>query len=126
MNILLLLFVTWSLLQAARMHEFLHLCVNFMPNFFILQHSFGSCNPLLDKSVFLVTSVVVLLARRLTKLFLNIGIRFGFGSFGIRLGMAGPVIANDFRRRGEARRGKGIVLLLRFSTRHWQLSMKAN
>ena len=126
MNIRLLWFVTGGLLQAARMHKFLHLCVNFMLNFCVLQYSFGSCNPLLDKSVFLVTSVVALLARRLVELFLNIGIRFGFGSFGIRLGMAGPVIANDFRRRREAGRGKGIVLLLRFSTRHWQLSVTGN
>ncbi len=76
MNIRLLWFVTGSLLQAARMHKFLHLGVNFMLNFSVLQYSFGSGNPLLDKSVFLVTSVVALLARRLTELFLNIGIRF--------------------------------------------------
>ncbi len=101
MNIRLLWFVTGSLLQAARMHKFLHLGVNFMPNFFILQHSFGSCNPLRDKSVFLVTSVVALLARRLTELFLNIGIRFGFGSFGIRLGMAGPTFVGVEKPGGE-------------------------
>ena len=126
MNIRLLWFVTGGLLQAARMHKFLHLGVNFMLNFCVLQYSFGSCNPLLDKSVFLVTSVVALLARRLVEFFLNIGIRFGFGSFGIRLGMAGPVIANDFRRRREAGRGKGIVLLLRITTRHWQMSVTGN
>ncbi len=67
-----------------------------------------------------VRIIVALLARRLVELFLNIGIRIGFGSFGIWIGMAGPVIANGFRRRGEARRRRGIVLLLRISPRHWQ------
>ena len=126
MNIRLLWFVTGSLLQAARMHKFLHLSVNFMLNFGLPQYSIFSGDPLLDKSVFLVTSVVAPLARRLVKLFLNIGIRFGFGSFGIRLGMAGPVIENDFRRCREAGRRKGIVLLFRFSTRLWQSSVTGN
>jgi hypothetical protein len=36
--------------------------------------------------------------------FLNIGITFIFGSFGIRTGMAGPVIATGFLRRREAGR----------------------
>ncbi len=119
MNIRILLFVTGSLLQAASMHKFLHLSVYFMKNFGLLQYCIFSSDPLLDKSVFLVTIVVALLVRRLTELFLNIGIRFIFGSFCIRLGMAGPVIANGFLRRSEARRRKGIVLLLRFTTRHW-------
>ncbi len=120
MNIRLLLFVTGSLLQAIRMHKFLHFCVNFMLIFGLLQYGFFSTgsHPLLDKSVFLVTSVVALLARRLVELFLNIGISFGFSSFGIRTGMAGPVIVNGFRRRREAGRLRGIVPLLRFSTRH--------
>ncbi len=60
MNISLLLFVTGSRLQAASMHKFLHFSVNFMLNFSVLQYSLVSCNPLLDKSVFLVTSVVAL------------------------------------------------------------------
>jgi hypothetical protein len=83
--------------------------VNFMLNFSLLQYCIFSSNPLLDKSVFLVTSAVALLARRLVDLFLNIGIRFGFGSFGTRTGMAGPVIANDFRRRSAALLRRGIV-----------------
>ena len=37
MNIRLLWFVTGGLLQAARMHKFLHFCVNFMLNFCVLQ-----------------------------------------------------------------------------------------
>ncbi len=126
MNIRLLLFVTESLLQAARMHQFLHFGVNFMLNFSLLQCGIFSGDPLLDKSVFLITSVVALLARRLTELFFNIGIRFGFGSFGIRTGMAGPVIANGFLRRSEAGRRKGIVVLFRFATRHWQSSVTGN
>ncbi len=71
MNIRLLWFATRRLLQAARMHKFLHLGVKF-----------------LDKAVFLVNIVVALLARRLVAFFLVICIRFCFGSFGIRLGMA--------------------------------------
>ncbi len=118
--------MTGGLFQASRMHKFLHFGVNFMLNFCVLQHSFVSCNPLLDKSVFLVTSVVARLNSRVVVFFLNIGIRFRFGSFGIWLGMAGPVNANDFRRRREAGRQKGIVLLLRFSTRHWYSSVTGN
>ncbi len=101
MNIRLLWFVTGSLLQAARMHTFLHLGVNFMLNFGFLQYCIFSSDPLLDKTIFLVTSVVALLASRLVEFFLNIGIRFVFVSFGILLGMAGPVIATVFRRRSE-------------------------
>ncbi len=52
--------------------------------------------------------VLSLLARRLVELFLDIGIRFGFGSFGIRLGMAGPVIVIDFRWPIETGRRRGI------------------
>ncbi len=129
MNIRLLLFVTGSLLQAASMHTFLHLGVNFMRNFGLLQYGLFSSDPLLDKSIFLVTSVVALLDRRLVELFLNIAIRFRFGSFDIRrfrTSMAAHVIANDFRRRREAGRRRGIVLLLRFSTRHWQFSVTGN
>ncbi len=63
MNITLLWFVTGSLLQAARMHKFLHLGVNFMLNIGLLQYGIFSGDPLHDKSVFLVTSVVALLAR---------------------------------------------------------------
>ncbi len=36
--------------------------------------------------------ILSLLVRRRIELFLNIGIRFRFSSFGILLGMAGPVI----------------------------------
>ena len=67
--------------------------------------------------------VLSLLARRLIELFLNIGIKFNFGSFGIRLGMAGPVIAIGFRRRRETGRRRGIVLLLLFLIRHLQKSL---
>ena len=58
------------------------------------------------------------IARRLVEFFLDIGIRFGIGSFGIRLAMAGPVIANVFRQHSEAGRRKGSILLLRFWTKH--------
>ncbi len=40
--------------------------------------------------------------------------------------MAGPVIANGFLRRSEAGRRKGIIFLLRISTRHWQSSVTGN
>ena len=52
------------------------------------------------------------IARRLVDLFLDIGIRFGIGSFGIRLAMAGPVIANGFGGRSEAGLQKGSIVLL--------------
>ncbi len=66
-----------------------------------------SGGPLLDNPIRVVAIVAALLARRLIEFFLSIGIRFGFGSFDIWLGMAGPVIATDFLRRREAglRRG---------------------
>ena len=75
-----------------------------MINFFILQFGFSSGLPPLDFSVLAERMVLSLLARRLFELFLNIGIRFGFGSFGIRFGMAGPVIAIDLRRHRETGR----------------------
>ena len=56
--------------------------------------------------------VLALLARRLVELFLDIGSIFGIGSFGIRTGMAGPVIAIGFRRRSEAGRLKDSIVLL--------------
>ncbi len=107
-----------SLHQAAPLHKFLHERVNFMINFFILQFGFSSGFPPLDFSVLAERMVLSLLARRLVELFLNIGIRFGFGSFGILLGMAGPVIAIGFRRRRETGRRRGIELLLTLSIRH--------
>ena len=64
------------------------------------------------------------IARRLVEFFLDIGIRFYIGSFGIRLAMAGPVIANVFRQHSEAGRRRGSILLLIWSTRHWQLTDK--
>ena len=82
-----------------------------MLNFGILQQGMLSCGPLLDKSIRVVSSVVALLGRRLIELFLNIGIRFIFGSFGIRTGMAGPVNATDFRRRSQDGRRRGSIVL---------------
>ena len=54
------------------------------------------------------------IARRLVELFLDIGFRFGFHwhSFGIRLGMGGPIISNGFRRRREAGWPRDSILLL--------------
>ncbi len=65
MNIRLLGFVSGSFLQPARMHIFLHLGIDFMFNFGILQQPEGmrSGGPLFDKSIRVVTSVVALLAR---------------------------------------------------------------
>ena len=83
MNVSLLGFVSGSFLQAARMHKFLHLGVDFMINFGILQQVMRSGGPLLDKCIRVETSVVTLLARRLIELFLNICNRFRLGSFGI-------------------------------------------
>jgi hypothetical protein len=59
MNVSLLGFVSGSFLQAARMHIFLHLGVDFMLNFGILQQGMRSGGPLLDKTIRVVTSVVV-------------------------------------------------------------------
>ncbi len=103
MNNRSLLFVSGSLLKATSMQKFLHLGVSFMLNIGLLQYGIFSGDPLLDESVFLVAIVVALLARRLVEFFLNIGIRFGFGSFGIRLGMAGPVIATGVEEPGGER-----------------------
>ena len=111
MNISLLCFVSGSFFQATSTHIFLHLGIDFMSNFAILQQGMLSCGPLLDKSIRVVSSVVALLGRRLIELFLNIGIRFIFGSLGIRAGMAGPVIAIGFRQRRETRRQTGTASL---------------
>ncbi len=70
-----------------------------------------------------VRIVVAPLARELIELFLNIGIRIGCGSFGIWIGMAGPVI---FHQRGEAGLRRGSIALLIRSTRHRQSSVTAN
>ena len=112
------LLMSRSLHQAALLHKFLHERVNFMIDLFGLQFGIRAGLPPLDFSVLAERMVLSLLARRLIELFLNIGIRFIFGSFGLRLGMAGPVIAIGFRRHREAVRQKGIVLLLTFSIRH--------
>ncbi len=114
------LLVSRSLHQAALLHKFRHERVNFIIYFFILQFGFNSGLSPLDFSVLAERMVLSLLARRLTEFFLNIGNRFMFGSFGLRLCLAGPVIAAGFRRRREAGRQKGIVLLLTFSLRHRQ------
>ena len=100
-----------------------------MVNFCWLQYGIGAEDPLIDYTVFVGRSKLALLvhlARRLVELFLNIGIRFGIGSFGIRLGMGGPVIAIGFRRRREAGRLRGSIHLLRFWTRHCQSIVTAN
>ena len=75
-----------------------------MFNFSILHKRMRSSRPLLANSVRMGTRVIVLLARRLVKFFLDISIRFGFDSFGIRTAMAVTVIAVGFRRGGEAGR----------------------
>ena len=99
MNVGWLWLVSRGLFQAARMHKKLHLGVNFMFNYFGLLRCLRADGPLLDYSVSKGTSITSLLARRLAEFFLNIGFRIGFHSFGIRLCMAGPVIAFGFRRR---------------------------
>ncbi len=118
MSVCLLGFVSGRFLQAARMHIFLHLSIDFMFNFGILQQGMRSAGPLLDDLIRVVTSVVALLASLLAEWFLNIWIRFIFGSFGIRLGMAGPVIATGFLQSREARRLRGRIVLLIRLTRH--------
>ncbi len=119
-NISVILLVSRSLHQAALLHKFLHERANFIIDFFGLQFGISSGLPPLDFNVLAQRMVLSLLARRLIELFLNIGMQIIFGSFGLRLGMAGPVIAIGFRRRRGAGRQKGIVLLLTFSIRHWQ------
>ena len=105
-------FLCRSLHQAAIFHKFLHGRVNVMIDLCGLQYGIFSGGPPLDFSVFEVRIVLALLARRLVELFLDIGIRFGLHSFGIRLAMAGPVIAIGFRRRRVAGRLKGSMVLL--------------
>ena len=111
------LFVCRRLHQAAVLHIFLHVLVNFTVDFSLLQSS--------DFTIFAERSVLALLyrlarlglrlasARRLVYFFLNIGYRIGIHSFGMRLGMAGPGIAFDFRRRriGWIRRGIAFLLI---------------
>ncbi len=126
MNVSVLGFVSGSFLQAARMHIFLHLGIDFTFNFGILQQGMRSGGQRLDKSIRVVPSVVALLARRLIEFFLNISIRFIFSSFGILLGMAGPVIATDFLQSSEGGQRRGSIVLLIRSTRHWQSSVKGN
>ena len=60
----------------------------------------------------------------LVKLFLFICCRFCIHSFGMRLGMAGPCIVFDFRRRREGCIRRGSIFLLIWSTRHWQSTDK--
>jgi hypothetical protein len=91
-----------------------------MIDLFGLQFGISSGLPPLGFSVLVERMVLSLLAHRLFELFLNIGIRINFGFFGIWLGMAGPVIANGFRRRSKTGRRRGIELLLTFSIRYWQ------
>ncbi len=81
---------------------------------YLCGHQYGTCagGPQLDLSVLEVRVVPALLARRLIELFLDIGIRFGFGSYCIRLAMAGPVIAIAFRGRRKACLLRGSILLL--------------
>ena len=90
------LLVSRRLQQAARLHKFLHERVNFMINLFILQFGISSGLPPLDFSVLAERTVLSLLARRLVELFLNIGIRFGFGSFGFRLAWPAPSMLLSF------------------------------
>ncbi len=107
-----ILHLSRSLHQAALLHKFLHERVNFMIDLFGLQYRIRVDLPPFDFSVLEERMVLSLLARRLFELFLNIGVRSIFGSFGIRLGMAGPVIANGFRLRREIGRRRGNVPLL--------------
>ena len=126
MNVGIFWSVSGSLFQAACMHIILHLGVNLKLDFFGLQLCLRAGGPLLDKSVNQRASISALLARRLLEFFLDICFRFGFHSFSIWLAMAGPVIANGFRRRREAGRRRGSIDLPRFWTGHWQLSVTAN
>ena len=79
--------------QAALLHKFLAESVNFMIDLHGLQYEICSGGTLLDSHEFEVITVLALLARRLIKVFLDIGFGFGFGSLDIRTTMAGPVIA---------------------------------
>ena len=81
-NVSRILVMAQSLHQAAQLHKFLHESVNFMIDLRGLQHGIFPGGPPLDFSVFEVSTALALLARRLFKLFLNIGSRFRFGSFG--------------------------------------------
>ena len=90
------------LLQAFLLQNFLRESVNFMIDLRELQYEVWVGGSQLDFSVIAVSIVLALLARRLVEFFLDIGIDFVFSSFGIRIGMAGPVIAIGFGGRKEA------------------------
>jgi hypothetical protein len=119
-NVGLKLLMSQSLHQAALLHQFLHERVNFVIDLCGFQYGIRGCFPPHDLSVLEVRMVLSLLARRLVELFLNIGIRIGFGSFSIRTCTAGPVIANGFRLHSKAGWRRGNLILLIRSTRHWQ------
>ena len=69
MNVGIFWSVSGSLFQAARMHIILHLGVNLMLDFFLLQLCLRAGGPLLDNSVNYGTSITALLARRLVEFF---------------------------------------------------------
>ncbi len=61
---------------------------------------------------FEATLFLALFARRLVEFIFGISIEFGFGFFGIRISMAGPVIAIGFGERSEAGWQRGSLLLV--------------
>jgi hypothetical protein len=118
------LLMSRSLHQATLLHKLLRESVHFMIDLCSFLQGIRAGFPSLDLSVLEIRIELALLARRLIEFFLEISIEFGFGFFGIRTWMAGPVIAYGFhgRRDGGCRRGS-IVLPIR-SIRHWQSSDK--
>ena len=111
-NISRIVTMAWSLHQVALLHKFLHESVYFMTDYRELLQGIWAGGPQHDFIVIEVRTVLAHLTRRLVEMFLDIGIRLGFGSSGIRLVMACPVIAIGFRQRREAGRRKGSILLL--------------
>ena len=89
-KVCLILTLARSLHQATLLHKFLHESVNFMIEFRRLLYGICAGGPPLDFSVNKVKMVLARLACRLDEFFLDIGIRFRFGSSGIRLGHGRP------------------------------------
>ncbi len=103
--------MTGSPLQAALLYKILHESVNFIINLCWLTYGICAGRPPVDFSVFEISAGLALFALRLLEFWLDIGIRFGSSSFGIRIGMACLVIVSmiviGFGGRSESQAAEG-------------------